>query len=403
LTHLDPVGPTKRKKRSRFKTAARILLVRPFARMFDLVEYLRGIWQLGVLRLHKQDLRETEGSLTNTAAKQFAVVALYPSDDTLPFTLNLLDALMAANLWILVVSAREVSAAHLAEIKARSHHLIERANIGQDFGSYQVGIRWLEQHRQLHSADVLILANDSMFYPEAFAAEVQMMFRKQSPWQSLFENFDHHYHAQSFFLLFRAAVLRSAAFWRFWTRYRPFPGRVHAIHRGEARLTQVLLRDGFVCDPAYSFRRLAEALANAPLSLAQLAELMPIDEHWDVSRGAVYRSLAAPTHGSARPDTGPRCPDTEDRLWRDWVPRIVDQFRSANPTQFAGLLCNRLFAAPLKRDICYRDIFAIDQTLREVTGFTEAEMAAMGRELQRRGLGSQLPLLRRVLYMEGRL
>jgi hypothetical protein len=393
-------------------------------RAFDLRQGLIDRWQVYVRRLHKRVLRETQGERTEAAPGRLAIVALYPSDDSLPFTLNLLDALAVAGFWILVVSTRRLSTEQLAPMKARAHHIIERAPVGRDFGSYKMGLEWLERHRQLSSAETLVLANDSMFYPKAFAGELENMLQCPNDWQSLFENYEHHYHAQSFFLLFRAAVLRSDAFRDFWVRYIPYSARVHAIHRGEGWLTECLMHAGFVCEVAYSALRLRQALGDQPAPMLELAELAPAHEQWDVSARIMLESVIEFESGVPLRSRSPELPAgaadvrphggqlasrpsarqqrTEAALSKLWATRIARQYEIRNPTHFGALFCNRLFTAPIKRDICYRGIFDINQVLRAARGFSDDELTAMHRDLRVRGLGWLGSMVLRILISRGR-
>jgi hypothetical protein len=401
---------------------------------FDIREWLTDRWQVRIRRSHKRVLRATPGTLTDARDGHFAIVAIYPSDDSLLFTINLLDSLSAAHFWVLVISTRQLGTGQLAKIRGRSHHVIERAAVGRDFGSYQMGLEWLERHKQLkRSGEVLILANDSMFYPKAFTVELLNMLRRQADWQSLFESYEPHYHAQSFFLLLRPPLLRSAVFWRFWAQYKPYSARLHCINRGEVSLSICLTRGGFVCEPAYSSVRLDEALREKPLPLLDLLDLVPTGDHWDVSAGVLFNSMMDVERsfpitetvggGETRALAGasraanvllerrradlpaswlPR-QRAEWLLWERWVARLIHRFEGSNPTHVGALLCNRLLAAPIKRDVCYRGTLDINQTVRMATGFDADEMAAMHRDLRSRGLGLQMSGPRRWLFGTGRI
>jgi Rhamnan synthesis protein F len=391
------------------------------ARAYDLYQAPIDRWQVHVRRRHKRVFRETAGERTEAAPGRLAIVAIYPSDDSLPFTLNLLDALTPADPWILVVSTRRLTAAQLAALTPRAHHIIERDNVGRDFGSYSFGIEWLERHRPLRSAELLILANDTMFYPKAFAAELQLMLQRPAAWQALFDSNEIVHHAQSFFLLFRGAVLRSELFWKFWRQYRPYSTRVHAVRQGEMELSKVLKTSGFGCEAAYSSVRVAQALAKDPIPLPEFSELVPSADHTDVSTREVLSSAIeleltapvepAPQYGLVAPATpqeelaGSAEPRRrgEELLWELWSFRTVQEFEGSNPSHVGGLLCNRLFGAPIRRDICYRGLVDIHQILRCAIGFSEMEMAAMERDVRARGLGARVGGLSRMLFETGRI
>ena len=402
---------------------ARALFAYAVLLIYDLRQAVLDRWQIHVRRLHKKVLHESVGKRVEATPGRFAVVALYPTNDSLPFALNLLEALSTAGFWILAISTRQLSATQLSEVQARVAHIIERANVGQDLGSYQYGVDWLRRHRQLDTADLLVLANDSMFYPKAITDELRKMLENPSEWQSLFENHEFHYHAQSFFLMFRSPVLKSDAFWTFWQRYKPYSARVHAIDKGELGLSQSLKKAGFVCEAAYSSSRFAAALTEKTLSLEQISEITPFGNQWDVSTRKVFSSameLEASSASPAQPDdvvldahalseSLSNVPDDhrrkriEEKLSKFWSFWLVHQFETANPTHSSALICNRLFIAPIKRDVCFRGVLGIHQTLRSATGFDPEELAAMNRDLRARSLGWRMSGTQRILFSKGRI
>lgn len=358
---------------------------------FDQLQVLRSRHQMRQ-GLHKKMLSETVCGAPASTAGRYAVIAVYPSPESIPFTLNLLNALTSNGFWVLVVSTRPVDETNFSLLRRACHHLIERPNVGMDFGSYKLGIEWLEQNYSVYTAaETLVIANDSMFYPQRVTDDIAEMLDRPAAWQSLFENFQFHYHAQSFFLLFRSEVIQSEPFRRFWTEYLPYSSRLHAIHKGEVRLSKRLRKIGMTCEALYSLSRFASALEHCEFDLWQVAELSPGDEFRSVSRSTILRML--------------RLQHTYDlhAALMAWRSTIAHYFETTNPTHVAALFCNHLFGAPLKRDICSRGPFDIYQVIRMAQGFDEAEKAAMSRDLRLRGRSVSRKGIQRVLWDRGRI
>jgi len=356
-----------------------------------------------------------------------AVVAIYPSDSGLTFTVNLLNALIKANCYILVISSARLPKAMSASLLPCCHQLIERASVGRDFGSYRYGLQWIDRFPdRFRNLQTIVLANDSMFYPKSFDREVERMLADPAEWQCLFESYDIQLHAQSFFLVFGRSVFTSPAFRNFWARFRPYSSRVHAIHRGEVGLSRVLCRSGWACKATYTSSRIVSALLEheEDMDLLWLGELSPSEE-WDISRTKLFAAAAAlmrnaapeqeiSTTGCLSASAGSDReqqrlmsnkadfrPDILER--RKWIHRIGQRCELSNPTHSVALLVNVLFGGPIKRDVCYRGTLDIFQVVQHAAGFDAREREAMERDLVRRGLPASFRGIRRVLWRWGRL
>jgi hypothetical protein len=317
-----------------------------------------------------------------------ALVALLPSDESIPFTLNLIDALVANNFYIVAISNKTVAPAHRDVLLPRCHHLIERFPIGRDFGSFKFGLRWLRQNGNLLAkADALLLANDSMFYPACTQSLVSKLVNRDGQWLCLFENFEINYHAQAFFQIFRRDVFDSAAFRKFWDRYVPFSSRTHAIIRGETGLTRTLVKAGFFAWPFYNAFDLVKATREA--MRPDSAEAEPVGD------------LIMELYGDA-PKLGRR-----GSLWTQALDKalkkIEELMHNSNPTHSCGLLANVVLGAPLKRDVCYRGAYDMTLLLRSVKGFTPDEMSSMYVDLRKRGIPATIRGFRRLLFNRGRI
>jgi len=378
------------------------------AAAYDLWQWVCGFWQVRVRHLDRRISAEVVGSASPPRKPgRIAVVAVFPSNASLPFTLNLLAALIMEDFFILVVSDRPLQGACRAALTQRCHCLIERAGVGADFGSYKAGLAWLDRHPdRMAGTDTLILANDSVFYPKCFSEELARMLSRTAVWQALFQSFEMAYHAQSSFLLFRRPIFDSPSFRRFWRRYLAYSSRRHRVLRGEIGLSTSLLRGGFELQAAYTASRFVETLMNSGSSAADLAELSPIIKEVSV-RDEIFAE-AVETAGTAAhlarrspsADRGSGLGVIDRHRWIDW---FAKEMEAGNPAHSAGLILNAMVHAPLKRDVCYRGGFNVFQVLRSARGFDEAELESMREDLSQRGISVSTRGVRRILRQTGRI
>ncbi len=315
-----------------------------------------------------------------------AVVAIHPTDDTIPFTQNLLAALTANNFYVLVVYNNPMSAAQQAAILPYCHYLIERFSVGRDFGAYKRGLIWLTENGKLSNASIVVLANDSMFYPSSLSETVSEMLSLSEDWVTLFENFQFHHHAQSFFLLFRRPVFQSPCWRRFWDRYRPYSSRLHCIEKGEKGLSSALLKGGFFPHAIYNAVRVTTTLRSL------------IDAE-NVRSGGITELLLR-LHGDSR--TPPQR-HNRNRLIEDAILNLGSVMHHLNPTHAAGIIINVSLIAPLKRDLCYRGTYDLTQVVSSIRGFTEKELQAMISDLRRKGFPAAMVGTKKALRAFGRI
>jgi hypothetical protein len=356
--------------------------------LYDLM-LLMGELPAILLRRHLRTRALYRGKLNPIdKPSRVALLALLPSDESMPFTLNLAEALVTNDFYVVVISNKVLPPRQRDALLVRCHHLIERFPIGRDFGSYKLGLLWLKQNGDvLAKADTLLLANDSMFYPACTKALISKLTNRDGQWLCLFENFEINYHAQSFLQIFRRDVFSSAAFTRFWDRYTPFSSRTHAIRRGEAGLTRELVKVGFFAWPFYNSFDLVNAIREAVRD--EGVEIGPV--------GKLILELYGDT---PRPE---RSPFLRSASLERAIKRIEELMHNSNPTHSCGLIANVILGAPIKRDVCYRGAYDMTLLLRSIKGFTADEMSAMYVDLRKRGVPATIRGIRRLLYSRGRI
>ncbi len=368
-----------------------ILFVFSVCFVYRCIAYLEDIWSILILRKHKKNIAQYEGSATSTGqSRRVAVIAIFPSDESMPFTQNLLTGLLANHFHVITLSNRTLTPFQKQAILPHCHALIERHNVGRDIGAYQHGIRLLSEQGMLEKADWLILANDSLYYPKNIQHVISEMLEKAHPFQSLFENFDErHYHAQSFFLLFGKEMFLSKAFQHFWKAYFPSSTRPHSIDEGEVGITKTLKKINHLPRAYYissyitnSIRQITEkeTMNNMPVS-NMLFDLYLPDAYTGLLNDQslpIYRRKAI-----------------------YMLERMLNQL---NPvTGPPGLAISYILHAPLKRDLFYRRIFDLFQILQYAGGFTPEELIAMEDDLRKKGRIEKGSIFKKALLARGYL
>jgi lipopolysaccharide biosynthesis protein len=161
------------------------------------------------------------------------------------------------------VSNRALSRSDIDSLLPKTVSIIERPNIGYDFGGYQDAIRHIGGVRG--ALDQLILVNDSTWFPMAgsrdwidsvallgvdFAGAASNLGLAPLPpdefrsfvWSYATDRPQFHY--CSYALSFGKNILRDNAFWAFWDRLQITNDKVQTVRCGEVALSQLLISRG---------------------------------------------------------------------------------------------------------------------------------------------------------------
>ena len=165
--------------------------------------------------------------------------------NNLPFYIrNMLEALLANHMKVVVVVNGEATSDTKNYLELNCHTVIYRKNTGRDFGAYQDAL----SNEVIDDFQKVLLVNDSVFYfKKNLNALIGDTLKNKQDWIAFYDNYNLAYHAQSFFLCFGPAVLRSKAFKIFWRNYRPFNLRHRVIKEGELKLSHALMDAEFQC------------------------------------------------------------------------------------------------------------------------------------------------------------
>ena len=349
-------------------------------------------------RLHSEARRIrkiTDGRARKDTGK-FIVFVVY-SEAALPaFTTNFVDAIRQSPFNLILVANSRLAPQDRERLLGGCALLIERENVGQDFGGYKDGISVaLSRFPDLNR---LAIANDSVYYLDCGLDRLLAGLDGDADFIGVSEVLDHHYHVASFLVSFGPRVLQSPEFQEFWQRYRPFGTRRWAIFQGEGALTAHLVRAGF--RPHVLFR--AEALrphleAQSASQLADTIMLLPptgrrlmvtiLREAGLDAQAAMVKAMGAGVPGATI--SGPTQP---------FVDAIVATIMARNQMHMGGFLFHRFLGLPaIKRDIFFRQIHGPDDTADALADVGAPLRQEIMRDLGRRGTTADFGLWKKVL------
>lgn len=171
------------------------------------------------------------------------IFAHYDKDHLVdPYVLHYLVDLKKCGFSIVFVTASRISPASKASVLELCDDLIERANIGHDFGSWSTG---LERYRGSIKGR-LLLANDSVYGPLfPLKPQLRCLLSAKADFYGMVQSVDRTNHLQSWFLLFEPQVIRSQAFVDIFCRPPQPISRLDVIVELELKATEHLQAAGF--------------------------------------------------------------------------------------------------------------------------------------------------------------
>jgi hypothetical protein len=394
------------------------------------IELSMRAWYALDPRVYIQSLRVKATIDGNVSRKDdtYFVFVLYAKTSLPDFTQNALNAIARSPHNLIIVSNATLSPLLKAQLQDKCYKLIERKNLGRDFGAYKDGVNYVLEHHP--DADRIVLMNDSVFFFQRTIDKLIADLNAPHDFIGVTETHQYHYHVQSFMLSFGREVVRSKAFARFWKRYRPISTRRFTIHRGELRLTRQLTRAGFRPHILYQPAHLLPHLQRKPVRESiELIQLLPIDARTDLYSHFLtvlgekyspssYAALEAVSQGIRRIQAGPPRGADGGQLVRinnqaagmeQWsfgiFPNlIVSSISRNNQMHHGGLLFIKYLGLPLlKRDIFYRELFTLEETYRFLTDIGEPLRDEVLADLRRSGSGANLKGLFRLMYRHGSL
>ena len=173
---------------------------------------------------------------------RIAIFAHYDRDDEIkPYVVQHLSRLRDVVDKVLLYSTSSLPADTQESVKAFVDSLVCLDNRGFDFGMWRSALERID----LDMLDELVLTNSSVMGPLKPLPEVfEHMSQRQCDFWGMTESYELRWHIQTYFLVFRAAALRSSCFREFFTGVLPYRDKTQVILSYELGLSTYLVENG---------------------------------------------------------------------------------------------------------------------------------------------------------------
>jgi hypothetical protein len=403
------------------------------------IEGAMRLWYHLDPRVYSERLR-LRGVTDGRCAKKsdrYVLFVLYTRHKVPAFTQPLIDAVGRSKLNLVISTNAQISPELRETLLNQCHLLIERADLGRDFGGYKDGISIIEQ--RFGAPERIILLNDSLFYFERQGGLDRFLrgLDGEDALISMTEVFEIHYHLGSFAISFGRPVLENKRFRRYWQKYRPISTRRWSIHKGEVGLTKMLIKAGFPPHVLYHGAQLIPFLSQQKArEFLESVRFLPTDfrkrlysEFEDVHATQTDRPLQAigtlsksirridankeALHEELRTAnvrqmleinrlTATTQLDRESWVLKSLGHRIVSSIVRRNQMHTGGFLFMKYLGMPaIKRDIIYREVFRLAEVEDILEQLNEPLKEEVSADLRQKGSQSYLFGLPKLLARHG--
>lgn len=351
--------------------------------IFDILLILPSFVDVHIRRRHKDFIVLQERPIDGSAV---AIVAVYAPRGLLPTTLRLFDALASEGIQVVVISNASLSEDDQNFLREKAHVVIQRSNIGRDFGAYQCGWKYLCSINVV--PDILLFANDSVHYLPGIEMLIRKILESPEPYQGVTENYESYPHVSSYFFAVRSQVVKSDAFHEFWKKFKPYSTRKHAIQKGELELSKCLIqKGGYVPYVHFTSNKLWLALERAPANqVVQDAQLYMPKEFLALFGDTEVQPIGYLQH-------------------RKLIQQLIWYGETRSQVHVYGMLFVIYLKLPLiKRDLCSRGTFYPSTVLRMLQEvLNKEEIEVIEKDLRGKGMLISKVGLRRFLFVNGRI
>lgn len=201
---------------------------------------------------------------------EVAILLIYQPKGILASTLWQLDWMARQGVSVVVVSNTRLDENSRAALQPLCHLLVERPNVGYDFGGYREGVLQLLE-RDIRPRTLYVM-NDSMWFPLSDTSDVLDRARRapEDVW-GLFVDLDWRHrltgniagaHVQSYFFRFSEHLLADPRFWRYWRKMSVISSKRVVIKLRELRLAGHFHDLGYSVGGAHSWQEVVDYLLN---------------------------------------------------------------------------------------------------------------------------------------------
>lgn len=187
----------------------------------------------------------------SSAMKRSTIYAHYDEHaEVKRYVLHTLRALREVSDRIVFVSTSPLNEAEQAKVAPLVDEIVLRDNVGYDFAMWQQALLGSDL---IDSSDEILLLNSSVFGPATTLRPLfERMAGSSADFWGLTENYEFHWHLQSYFVVFRRSCLEHPAFRRFWESVLSYRRKQQVICSYEFGLSQYLIENGLKAEAAYS-------------------------------------------------------------------------------------------------------------------------------------------------------
>jgi hypothetical protein len=264
-------------------------------------------------------IRRTLGNVS--MGTEAGVYLIFPANGIQDSHLTMLREMLREGVTPIVVSNLPLSEVDRKTLQAYAARIIERPNVGYDFGGYRDGI--VDLSPDFGQLNRLWLLNDSIWlvpqptswFEEAraldkdfVAATSNYAMPRVDPqnFRKIVWNYDtnhKNFHYASYALGFNATILQDVAFMQFWRTLNISNDKTRTVRRGEIGLSQWVIRHGFSHGATHEVNELDQELQRCnDEEIDQIARelVIPDDEALVAVQSAVLQE--SPTTSSGRAD-----------------------------------------------------------------------------------------------------
>ena len=326
------------------------------------------------------DIHHAHPGVVSFPTGKYAIYVLW-QPRTIPwYVVNMLEGLRDHQVNTIVVANHKLMTEQLTTLQGLCAEILVRGNRGYDFGAYKDAFLSLTQKEKGISR--LLILNDSMYvFRRGLDSLLDELLAEKYEVVSAYENWELHYHFQSFCIGLAGNIVYDANIQDYWRRYRPISIRRWCIDFGEVKFSAVLRKVASNFRIVFGINELLNVLTSKV----------------DVPTILQYREFVpAPVRGYFPSDE--TLPELESH--RDNRKLIMRRLKEALSHMLAlraqihtgTFLFPKFLSSPLiKRDIVYRELFTIyevDRMLLELGYHTERQ--SILDELRRRGTAAHL-------------
>lgn len=261
------------------------------ARTSIIPSLLRRIWYDLCWPRH---LRVTQGAMP--PGPHMAIFLIYQPGGIAGSVRDAVAALQASGPALLIVSNLPLTEADRAYLAARAWRVVERPNLGYDFGGYREGVA------QLRSAGLdlheLWILNDSGWFPATadptpFRAMIDPAADVSGGMFRFHKRGKQHQWIESYFLSFTRTALRHPSFRKFWNRYPLMDQKYAVVRHGEMGIGRKLRNAGLTLHSKMSNAGFLTAMQNQPTEFIKKTLLYGglVRDHLGVDRDALLADI----------------------------------------------------------------------------------------------------------------